>query len=272
MAEAFALDAGESQALVDALLDRSDSTAPFSVHLAGPDDDAALLSLQVAAEVFLESFGNTSAMLRDEYAPLLPSMTHLLVLDRARRAAVGSLILQEAPAGELKTFADLARPPWSLPADGALAAVDLSYGARTAADLLLLAVSSTHRNRGLAPLLMYAGWVASVQQGIDRWTAILDDSLLRGLHGLTGGAVRPIAASHPYLGSPASTPITVRMNPTDDVPLLRRMQRVGAIAASRVEFCPRLAPAVETFQALGPAPRARRLPSTPRAREAVLSH
>ena len=269
-AEPFALEARESQRLVDDLLRRSGGDAPFSVHLAGPDDDAALLSLQVAADVFLESFGNTASLLRDEYAPLLTSMTHVLVLDRARRAAVGSLILQAAPAGELKTFADLAQPPWSLPADGALAAVDLSYGARTAADLLLLAVSSTHRNRGLAALLMYAGWVASVQQGIDRWTAILDDSLLRGLHGLTGGAVRPIAASHPYLGSPASTPITVRMSPALDLPLLRRIQRVGAIAASRVTFCPHLASAVETFQALGPVTRRR--PSTSRVREAVLSH
>jgi ribosomal protein S18 acetylase RimI-like enzyme len=268
---AFALGAGESQRLVDALLDGADGSAPSSVHLAGPDDDAALLSLQVAADVFLDSFGNTASLLRDEYAPLLPSMTHLLVLDRSRRTAVGSLILQEAPAGELKTFADLARPPWSLPADGALTAVDLVPGARTAADLLLLAVSPTHRNRGLAPLLMYAGWVASVQHGIDRWTAILDDSLLRGLHGLTGGAVRPIASSHPYLGSPASTPVTVRMNPALDLPLLGRMQRVGAIAASRVSFCPRLAPAVETFQALRPPSSARLRPGTPRVREAALS-
>jgi hypothetical protein len=97
LAEAFALDAVEARRLVDELLETA-GTRRFSVHLAGPDDAAALLSLQVAADVFLEAFGNTAELLRDEYAPLLPSMTHLVVIDGVTRTAVGSLILQAAPA------------------------------------------------------------------------------------------------------------------------------------------------------------------------------
>ena len=87
LAEAFAIEADEAQRLVDALLEDG-GTRRFSVQLAGPGDAAALVSLQVAAGVFLEAFGNTPELLRSEYAALLPAMTHLLVLDRTTRTAV----------------------------------------------------------------------------------------------------------------------------------------------------------------------------------------
>jgi hypothetical protein len=61
LAEAFALDADEAQRLVDELLEGAEGTRRFGVHLAGPDDAAALLSLQVAADVFLGAFGNTAS-------------------------------------------------------------------------------------------------------------------------------------------------------------------------------------------------------------------
>ena len=95
LAQAFALAAPESQRLVDDLLADGGSRR-FRVHLAGPDDAAALLSLQVAADVFLGAFGNTPDLLRAEYAPLFPAMTHVVVLDSVTRTAVGSLILQAA--------------------------------------------------------------------------------------------------------------------------------------------------------------------------------
>ena len=95
-------------------------------------------------------------------------------------------------------------------------------------------------NRGVAVLLLYAGWVVSVAHGIDRWTTTLIDSLLDGLNALTGGVLHAIAPSHPYLGSPASTPVTMRMRPADDVELLRLMQSVGAAASGEAAFCPSL--------------------------------
>ena len=167
LAQTFALAASESQRLVDDLL-ADGGTRRFRVHLAGPDDAASLLSLQVAADVFLGAFGNTPDLLRAEYAPLLPSMTHVVVLDSATRTAVGSLILQAAPAEELKTVVDAALPPWSMPVDRTLAALGLQRGARTGADLLLLAVRPGYRRLGLAQLLMYGGWMASLQRGIDQ--------------------------------------------------------------------------------------------------------
>ena len=103
LAEAFALPAPESQRLVDDLL-AAGGTRRFGVHVAGPDDAAALLSLQVAADVFLGAFGNTPDLLRAEYGPLLPTMTHVVVVDRVTRAAVGSLILQAAPAASTTVF------------------------------------------------------------------------------------------------------------------------------------------------------------------------
>jgi len=242
LAEAFALDADEARRLVDELLAGTARTRRFSVHLAGPDDAAALLSLQVAVDVFLDAFGNSAELLRAEYAALLPAMTHLIVLDRVTRTAVGSLILQAAPAEELKTVVDLAGEPWSMPTDDALAALGLARGDRTAVDQLLLAVRPEYRKVGMAQLLMYAGWVLSVQRGIHRWTAIVDEPLRRGMNELTGGALVPIggAATLPYLGSAASTPVSIRMDPAADVALMRRIGRAGGAAAEHAEFCAEL--------------------------------
>jgi hypothetical protein len=251
LAEAFALDAGDAQRLVDELLETAGSRR-FSVHVAGPHDAAALLSLQVAADVFLEAFGNTAELLRAEYATLLPSMTHVIVLDTATSTAVGSLILQSAPAEELKTVVDLAGEPWSMPTDDALAALGLARAERTAVDQLLLAVHPGYRKVGLAQLLMYAGWVLSVERGIHRWTAILDQPLLRGMNELTHGALVPIggAATQPYLGSAASTPVSIRMDPAEDVALMRRIARAGGAAAEHAEFCADLAAGHRAFQAI----------------------
>jgi hypothetical protein len=252
LAEAFALEAQESQRLVDELLaDGGDRR--FRVHLAGPDDVAALLSLQVAADVFLGAFGNTPELLRAEYAPLFPAMRHVLVLDSATRTAVGSLILQEAPAQELKTVADAAGPPWSMPVDRTLGALGLERGAATGADLLLLAVSPGYRRHGLAQLLMYGGWMASLARGRHLWTAILDDTLLGGMNLMTEGALQPIdgAVSAPYLGSPASTPVSVRMNPHEDVELTRRVEAIGRAVSADADFTAALEPGRRVLRAYG---------------------
>ena len=253
MGEPFALAPAEAQWLAEDLLSRADvGPGRFSTHLIGPDDDAALLSLQVAADVFLDSFGNTPELLRAEYGNLLPAMTHVVVLDAARRTAVGTIVVQDGPVEELKSVVDLAGPPWSMPMRRVRAALDVAPGAHTAADLLLLAADRGYRGRGVGPILLYAGWVATALRGRDRWTAILDDTLLGGLAALSGGAVTPLAESRPYLGSPASTPMTVRLDPARDPALLDRVQRLGTAVERRTGFCPRLTTAHNAFQALRP--------------------
>lgn len=251
LADAFALEEQETQRLVDHLLDDDDGgSRRFRVHLAGPDDVAAMLGLQVAADVFLEAFGNTPELLRAEYAPLFPAMRHVVVLDSETRTAVGSLILQEAVAEELKTVVDAAGPPWSMPVDRTLGALGVERGARTGADLLLLAVRPGYRRHGLAQLLMYGGWMAALSRGIHLWTAILDDTLLGGMNLMTEGALRPIdgAVSAPYLGSPASTPVSVRMNPDVDVDLVRRVELLGSMASADADFSAALRPWRRTLQ------------------------
>ena len=252
LAEAFTLDARRAQGVVDDLLDSSRGRARFSVHLAEPGDDAAALSLQVAADVFLRAFGNTADLLRNEYADLVPSMRHVVVLDRAARTAVGSAILQVSPAGELKTIVDVARPPWAVPSDEALRALGLSAHDTTAADLLLLSVQPGYRRHGIGTLLLYGAWVATAGMCLDSWTAILDDPLLAGLRAMSRGAVRPIAPSRPYLGSRGSTPITMRMRPADDGLLLRRIRYLGRRAAAQADFCGELERREQGFQALVP--------------------
>jgi hypothetical protein len=252
VAEPFALTAREDQRITDGLLTSVDGgPGRYSVHLAAGHEDGALLSLQVAADVFLDAFGNTADVLRREYAHLIPSMTHVVVLDRETRTAAGSLILQESAAEELKTVVDLAGPPWSVPPEESLPGLALTPDERTAADLLLLGVDAEHRNRGVAVLLLYAAWVVSAAHGIERWTAILDDSLLDALNRLAGGVLHPIAPSQPYLGSPASTPVTMRMRPADDVELLRMMQSVGSALAVDTAFGPGLEEHHRAFQRRG---------------------
>ena len=109
-----------------------------------------------------------------------------------------------------------------------------------------------YRRHGLGTLLLYAAWVASAGMSVDRWTAILDDPLLHGLRAMSGGAVRSIAPSRPYLGSAGSTPITLRMRPADDGLLLRRIQDAGRRAAVQAEFCGDLELGDQGFQALVP--------------------
>jgi hypothetical protein len=90
--------------------------------------------------------------------------------------------------------------------------------------------------------------VISAAHGVDRWTAILDDSLLGGLNALAGGVLHAVAPSHPYLGSPVSTPVTLRMRPAEDVDLLHMMQSVGAALSEHTAFCPALEDARRMFQ------------------------
>ena len=99
---------------------------------------------------------------------------------------------------------------------------------------------------------MYAGWVLSVQRGIDRWTAILDEPLRLGMDELTEGALVPIAgaAAAPYLGSLASTPVSIRMNPARDVALMRRIARAGGAAAQHADLCAELEPGHRAFQSV----------------------
>ena len=250
LAEPFALPPDEARRLADDVL-ATVAAAPgrYSVHLAGAHDDGALLSLQLVADVFLEAFGNTPDLLRGEYAHLLASMTHVVVLDRESRTVAGCLVMQEAPAEELKTVVDLAGEPWSIPPAQSLAAATLTPGDRTAGDLLFLAVGADHRSQGVAVLLLYAGWVVSAARGIERWTAILDDPLVAGLTELTLGALHPLAGSRPYLGSAGSTPVTMRMRPAEDLALLRMMQSVGTALAVSTGFCPALEESRRTFQA-----------------------
>lgn len=250
LAEPFALPSDEARRLTDGVL-ASVGTAPgrYSVHLAAAQDDGALLSLQLVADVFLDAFGNTPDVLRGEYMHLLASMTHVVVLDRESRTVAGCLVLQEAPAEELKTVVDLAGEPWSMAPEESLAAMALEAGDWAAGDLLFLAVATEHRSRGVAVLLLYAGWVASATRGIERWTAILDDPLVAGLTELTLGALHPVAESRPYLGSAGSTPVTMRMHPAQDVTLFRMMQSVGASLAISTAFCPQLEESRRTFQA-----------------------
>lgn len=252
LAEAFALDARQAQGIVDDLLDGCGRLARFSVHLAQPGDDAAALSLQVAADVFLRAFGNTPDLLRSEYAELVPSMRHVVVLDSVARTAVGSAILQLSRAGQLKTIVDVARSPWSVPPAEALGTLGLSAHDTSAADLLLLSVLPGYRRHGMGTLLLYAAWVASAGLGLDRWTAVLDEPLLAGLRAMSRGAVRRIAASQPYLGSAGSIPVTLRMRPAEDGLLLRRIQDVGRRAAAHAAFSGGLESAEREFQALVP--------------------
>ena len=178
LAEAFALDGARSPSGWSTTCWRTAARAGSGCTSPGPDDAAALLSLQVAADVFLGAFGNTADLLRAEYAPLFPAMTHVVVLDSVTRTAVGSLILQAAPAEELKTVVDAARPPWSMPVDRTLGALGLQRGARTGADLLLLAVRPglpAARTRAAAHVRRLDGVAGARHRP---WTAILDDSLL----------------------------------------------------------------------------------------------
>ena len=164
----------------------------------------------VEARVFLEAFGNTPAVMTQEYAHYDDRSRLVTVIDESTGAALGAarLILPDH-TGEVKTLTDVAREPWHLSVPESLRTAGLS--GQPVWDVATLAVDRRYRS-GAAGLevtlaLCHGLYEYSRVSGAQGLVTVLDDRVLRLLRAM-GVPWTPLAGtrSQPYLGSPASTP------------------------------------------------------------------
>ncbi|MGY1747138.1 hypothetical protein [Blastococcus sp. SYSU D00695] len=165
---------------------------------------------RVEGRVFLEAFGNTPEIMEAEYGDHEDRSRFVTVIDDADGSALGTarLILPD-DAGTMKTLVDIATGPWGLSAADALAAADLT--GRRVWDVATLAVDPRFRagsaGAEVSLALCHGIWRFTRNCAVDGLVTILDDTVLTLVQAM-GLAWFPMAGatSHPYLGSPASTP------------------------------------------------------------------
>jgi hypothetical protein len=159
------------------------------------------------AEVFLESFGNTAEQMAEEYGPYEDASVFLAVTDPGESVVAVARLIVPGPAG-LKTLNDLARAPWHL--DGAAAAAAAGIDPAATWDFATLGVRRRHPlfHPQLSAALYHGFVLAGRINGIEASVAIIDAAVRNRLESI-GILHRPLpgAATAPYLGSPASTPV-----------------------------------------------------------------
>ncbi|RZU34073.1 hypothetical protein [Blastococcus saxobsidens] len=190
-------------------------------HSAGERDAAR----RVEADVFLQAFGNTPAVMEQEYGPYEDRSRFVAVVDDESGRALGAIRLIPAGPAPVKTLADVAGEPWHLPVADSLATIDLTPEAVW--DVASLAVDPRYRTGAagaeITLALCHGVWRYATGTGVHGLVTILDDRVLRVLRVL-GLPWRPMAgaSSRPYLGSPASTPCVFDLRKAEvEVPAAR---------------------------------------------------
>lgn len=165
---------------------------------------------RVEAKVFLQAFGNTPEVMDEEYGPYEALSRFVTVIDDGDGSALGvaRLILPDA-TGTVKTLVDVAGAPWQLSPADALAARGLAVG--QVWDVATMAVDPRFRagsaGAEVSLALFHGTWRYALDSGADGLVTLLDDGVLELCQAM-GVPWAPMAGatSHPYLGSPGSTP------------------------------------------------------------------
>lgn len=196
----------EDAALVARLGPRPDT--PFASYVLRGDHPAAELARRVERNVFGEVYGNTPALLAEEYGRFDDTSLYFLLVDHRREVAAGALrvILPGRPG--CKTAIDLATR-WAQPSAVARQGIDLAE----AWDLATLAVTPSYRKRstqGLVSMALYQVLCTTAALRGVRWFLATLDLVVLDLvqHELkepmsTFDGVAPKR----YLGSPLSLPV-----------------------------------------------------------------
>ena len=185
---------------------------PFAVYAWGPDDPASSLARYVEGVVFGEAFGNTPAILHQEYAEYEASSLFLCVIDHRRSLPVGAArVILPSPAG-FKSLNDVARD-WGQSIDTVLERSHLAFDFDAVWDCATVGTLPDYRKGALFGLvsmgLYQAVSTAAIRCGSRWYVAIVDAPVLRVLQWRIG---RPFeryvgVPDAPYLGSEASVPV-----------------------------------------------------------------
>ena len=163
------------------------------------------------ADVFWKWYGNSADELDREYGPY-DAASAFLALVTDTDAVVGSCrVIVPGPAG-LKTVADVSAPPWGV--DGLCAAQAARLDLATTWDVATLGVRDGLDGQGrMASAALYHGLIQATRANqVSALVSILDERV-RLLLRSVGVVTHPLpgAATRPYLGSSASTPVYGRM-------------------------------------------------------------
>ncbi|MGO8685434.1 MAG: hypothetical protein ACLQUT_12775 [Thermoleophilia bacterium] len=184
---------------------------PFGAYLFTSEQAGARLARALEQRVFLESFGNTAALLAAEYGDYEAHSVFLCLIDQHRKLPVGMMrILLPSTAG-FKSLNDI-EPVWGEPAATLIARTGLAFDPLATWDIATLAVAADYRGKATAGLVSMGLYqtlsLAAKRCSIDWFVAILDLPVFRllrwQLHLIFAGYSG--AAPRPYLGSVASMP------------------------------------------------------------------
>jgi hypothetical protein len=188
-----------------------DAPEPFGAYLFHHGDAGADLGRHVERTVFLEAFGNTPAMLAQEYGRYEQTSIFICIIDHLRHMPAGVMrVLVPSPAG-FKSLNDI-ESVWGEPAETFIAATGLALDVARTWDIATLAVAPEYRGKaaqGLVSMALYQSLTLSARKaGVEWFVAILDMPVFR----LLRWKLRMIFAGYeglgplPYLGSTASIP------------------------------------------------------------------
>ncbi len=188
-----------------------EASEPFGAYVFGAGAPGADLARHLETTVFLESFGNTPALLAEEYGPYEASSVFICIIDHRRRLPAGVMrVLMPSERG-FKSLNDI-EPVWGEPAENLFARTGLAFEPERAWDIATFAVASDYRGRaaqGLVGMGLYQTLtLLALACGVGWFVAILDVPVFR----LLRWKLRMIFAGYagttprPYLGSVASIP------------------------------------------------------------------
>lgn len=163
------------------------------------------------AQVFLDTYGNTTEEFDLEYGPYEASTGFMTVLENDGEAVATLRFIAPGPRG-LKTLNDVGRPPWQV--DGLRSARAAGIDPARTWDIATIAVRRGSGRGGLCASALYYGIIAAADANdIDFIVMIMDShprQLLNDL-GIQTQAL-PGTKTGEYLGSSSSTPLWTNLN------------------------------------------------------------
>jgi hypothetical protein len=200
----------EQRGLVARAIDTT-VTQPFGTYVFATDDPSAEIARGLERHVFLDAFGNTPELLRDEYEPYEPASFFVCVIDHRRKvcAAMMRIIVPIDHGPGLKSLHDV-EATWGEPAEELLLASGVLLDASCTWDLATLAVDREYRS-GAALGLMHIGLYQAVARlaryfEVNWLVAILDYPVYRLIRLQLRRIFVAYGDERSYLGSARSVP------------------------------------------------------------------
>jgi hypothetical protein len=209
----FELASNQQPDIKDLVASSLDTTVPepFGTYLFVSSDPGAEIARDLERRVFLEAFGNTPALLANEYDVYEPASVFLCVIDHRRKVCAGMMriIIPIKNGPGLKSLVDV-EPVWGQSPAKLFEDSGLSYAPDSSWDIATLAVDQEYRTAaslGLMHIGLYQALARLAKAFEVQWlVAILDYAVYRLIRLQLRRSFIAFAGERPYLGSERSVP------------------------------------------------------------------